>query len=202
MPLEESPESDWSNSRLTALWTPNGPQQPMIPEADHISPLLECGDGTKYEPPLGIQLHEPTTLVHLWSSGEAVKASAIWLGECQELLGASLEGITKGERNPRMLNMQAGAAAVVAAEEKRSDTEWMPASGCPGHVVRILSTRFVHMLTNSLIQQAQDPYPSLLRQSMLQWRIHTRLMKIGTAMVNVETVTDDGGPIPAQYPDM
>jgi len=45
------------------------------------------------------------------------EAFAIWLGECQGLLGASLEGITIGERNPRMLNARAGAAAVVAAEE-------------------------------------------------------------------------------------
>jgi len=33
------------------------------------------------------------------------------------LLGASLEGITERERNRRMLNAQAEAAAVVAAEE-------------------------------------------------------------------------------------
>jgi len=33
------------------------------------------------------------------------------------LLGASLEGITIGERNPGMLNARAGAAAVVAAEQ-------------------------------------------------------------------------------------
>jgi len=33
------------------------------------------------------------------------------------MLGASLEGITVGERNPRMLNVRAGAAAVVVAEE-------------------------------------------------------------------------------------
>jgi len=32
------------------------------------------------------------------------------------LLGASLEGITRGERNPRILNVRAGAVAVVVAE--------------------------------------------------------------------------------------
>jgi len=37
------------------------------------------------------------------------------------LLGASLEDITVGERNPRMLNARAGAVAVVAAEEWHSD---------------------------------------------------------------------------------
>jgi len=37
--------------------------------------------------------------------------------ESQGLMGASLEGITECERNPRMLNAQAGAAAVDAAEE-------------------------------------------------------------------------------------
>jgi len=37
------------------------------------------------------------------------------------LLGASLEGITKGERNPRMLNPRAAAVAAVAAEEGHND---------------------------------------------------------------------------------
>jgi len=46
-----------------------------------------------------------------------VEAFTIRLGECQGLLGASLEGITEGEGNPRMLNARAGAAAVVAEEE-------------------------------------------------------------------------------------
>jgi hypothetical protein len=58
-----------------------------------------------------------TALDHLLASKEVVEAFAILLGECQELLGESLEGITVGERNPRMLNARAGAAAVVAAEE-------------------------------------------------------------------------------------
>jgi len=38
-------------------------------------------------------------------------------GKCQGLLGASLEGITKGEEDPRMLNPRPGAAAVVVAED-------------------------------------------------------------------------------------
>jgi len=46
-----------------------------------------------------------------------VEAFPISLGECQGLLGASLESITVGEINPRMLTAQAGAAALVAAEE-------------------------------------------------------------------------------------
>jgi len=37
------------------------------------------------------------------------------------LQGASLEGITEGERNPRMLDPRAAAVAVVAAEEGHND---------------------------------------------------------------------------------
>jgi len=37
------------------------------------------------------------------------------------LLGASLEGITVGESNPRILNARAEAAAVVAAEKWHRD---------------------------------------------------------------------------------
>jgi len=46
-----------------------------------------------------------------------VEAFAIRLGECEHLLGASLEGITQGEGNHRMLNTQAEAAAVVVVDE-------------------------------------------------------------------------------------
>jgi len=46
-----------------------------------------------------------------------VEAFAIPLGGCQGVLGASLEGITEGEENPRMLNAQAGTAVAVGAEE-------------------------------------------------------------------------------------
>ena len=85
-----------------------------------------------------------TTFDHLWVSEAMVEAFAIWLGECHGLLGASLEGITVGERNPRMLNARAGAAAVVAAEEWHSDGAWMTATGSPGHERRNWTTGVVY----------------------------------------------------------
>jgi hypothetical protein len=113
-----NPEIDWTKGRMTALRTPNGPQRAKIPEADHASPLPERGEGnTNVDPPPDIQLLGATAFDHLLASEEVVEAFAIRLGECQGLLGASLEGITEGEGNPRMLNARAGAAAVVAAEE-------------------------------------------------------------------------------------
>jgi len=111
-------EIDWTKGRLTALRTPNGPQRAKIPEVDHASPLPERGEGnTNVDPPPDIQLIGATAFDHLLASEEVVEASTIQLGECQGLLGASLEAITEGEGNPRMLNGRAGAAAVVAAEE-------------------------------------------------------------------------------------
>ena len=112
-----NPEIDWTKGRLTALRTPNGPQRAKIPEADRASPLPERGEeNTNDEPPPDIQLLGATAFGHLLASEEVAEAFAIRLGECQGLLGASLEGITEGEGNPRMLNARAGAAAVVAAE--------------------------------------------------------------------------------------
>jgi len=113
-----NPEIDWTKGRLAALRTPNGPQRATIPEADRPSPLPEhCEEHRNDEPPPDIQLLWATAFGHLLASEEVVEAFAIRLGECQGLLGASLEGITEGEGNPRMLNARAGAAAVVAAEE-------------------------------------------------------------------------------------
>jgi hypothetical protein len=54
---------------------------------------------------------------HILAGEGVVEKFAIRLGECQGLLGTSLEGITEGEGNPRMLNARAGAAVVVVAEE-------------------------------------------------------------------------------------
>jgi hypothetical protein len=113
-----NPEIAWTKGRLTALRTPNGPQRATIPEADRGSPLPECAEETTNdESPLDIQLLGVTACGHLLASEEVVEAFAIRLGEYPGLLGASLEGITEGEGNPRMLNAGAGAAAVVAAEE-------------------------------------------------------------------------------------
>jgi hypothetical protein len=113
-----NPEIDWTKGRLTALRTPNGPQWAKIPEADHASPLPERGEeNTNDEPPPDIQLLGATAFGHLLASEEVAEAFALRLEECEGLLGASREGITEGEGNPRMLNARAGAAAVVAAEE-------------------------------------------------------------------------------------
>jgi hypothetical protein len=115
---ERNPEIDWTNGRWTALQTPNGPQRATIPKVDHARPLPERGEGnTNVDPPPDLQLLGATAFDHLLASEEVVEAFAIRLGECQGLLGASLEGITEGEGNPRMLNARAGAVAVVAAEE-------------------------------------------------------------------------------------
>ena len=111
-------EIDWTQGRFPTLQTPNGPQWTKIPEADRTSPLPERGEeNTNDETPPNIQLLGATAHDHLVANEEVVAAFAIQLGECPGLLGASLEGITKGERNPRMLNAQAGAAALVVAED-------------------------------------------------------------------------------------
>jgi len=156
-----NPEIDWTKGRLTALRTPNGPQRAKIPEADHTSPLPERGEGTtNVDPPPDIQLLGATTFDHLLASEEVVEAFAIQLGECQGLLGASLEGISEGEGNPRMLNAWVGAAAVVAAEEWHCDGAWMTATGSPRHEGRNWLTGLGPIVTNRLIQLFRDPYPS------------------------------------------
>jgi hypothetical protein len=112
------PEIDWTKGRLTALRMRNGWQQVKIPEADRARPLPERSEeNTNDEPSLPIQLLEATAFGHRFSSEEVVQPFAIPFGECQGLLAVSLDGITEGEGNRRMLNAQAGAAAVVAAEE-------------------------------------------------------------------------------------
>ena len=131
-----------------------------------------------------------------------VETFAIWLCESQGLLGASLEGITVGETNPKMLNARAGAAVVVAAEAWHRDGAWMTATGSPRYEGRHGSTGLGPIVTNRLIQLSRNPYPSPLRQHMLQCSIQHRLMRIGTDIVNVEMVTDDGGRIPASYQEL
>jgi len=74
-----------------------------------------------------------TTFDHLWASEEVVEAFAIWLGECQGLLEASLDGITVGEWNQRMLDTWTEAAAAVAEEEWYSDSAWMTVTSSPRH---------------------------------------------------------------------
>jgi len=102
------------------------------------SPLPERGEvSTNCEPSPGIQLLRVSTFDHLWASEQVVEAFTIWLGECRGLLGALLEGITEGERNPRMLNAWAWAAVVVAEEEWHSGGGWMTATGSPRHEGRI-----------------------------------------------------------------
>jgi len=45
--MARNPEINCSSGRLTALQSPNGPQQAKIPEADWTSPLPEHGEVTK-----------------------------------------------------------------------------------------------------------------------------------------------------------
>ena len=113
-----NPEIDWTEGRLTALRKPNGPQRAKIPESDHASPLPERSErNTNVDPPPDIQLLGATAFDLFSASEVVVEAFAIQLEKCQGLLGASLEGITEGEGNPRMLYPRAGAAVIVAAEE-------------------------------------------------------------------------------------
>jgi hypothetical protein len=64
--MARNPEIDCSNSRLTALRAPNGPQRAQIPEADWTSPLPERGEVTKMvRIPPGIQLLRGTAFDHL-----------------------------------------------------------------------------------------------------------------------------------------
>jgi hypothetical protein len=115
-------EIDWNTGRLTALRTPNGPSRAKIPEAEGPSPLPERSEAnTIVDPPPDIQLLGATAFRQFLASEEVVEAFAIRLGECQGLMGASLEGIIEGEGNSRMLNAREGAAAVVAAEVSHSD---------------------------------------------------------------------------------
>ena len=102
------------DSPANAKWTATGKNS----RSRSRKPSAGSGEeNTNDEPPPDIQLLGATAFGHLLASEEVVEAFAIRLGECQGLLGASLEGITEGEGNPRMLNARAGAAAVVAAEE-------------------------------------------------------------------------------------
>jgi len=196
--MSRNPNIDCSNGWLTALRAPNGLQRGKIPEADHTS-LPERGEVTKMvRLPPGIQLLRGTALDHLWASEEVVEAFAIWLGECQGMLGASLDGITEGEGNPRMLNARAGAAAVVAAEEWHSDGAWMTATGSPRHEGGNWTTGVVYCDEPSdPANLGPLPISTLPKHATMQ----TWLTRIGTDMVNVEMVTDDGGRIPAQYQD-
>jgi hypothetical protein len=109
-----NPEIDWTKGQWIALERPNGLQRANIPDADYASPLPERGDAsTHVDPPPDIQLLGATAFHHLLASEEVVEEFAIRLGECQGLVGVSLDG--KGNR--RLLNAGAGAVAVVAAEE-------------------------------------------------------------------------------------
>jgi len=150
------------DSPASAWWTATGEESRS--RLDKSSAGRRWGNHNGERSP-GIQLLGATTFDHLWASEEVVKAFAIWLGECQGLLGAWLEGITECERNPRMLNARAGAAVVVAAEEWHGDGAWMTATGSPRHEGRNWSTGLGPILTNCLIQLSRDPYPSPLRQA-------------------------------------
>jgi len=125
-----TPEIDWTKGRLTALQMPNGPQWSKSPEADHATSLLKCGKGN----PNGhltpdMQLLGATAFDHLVAGGQVVEGFTIRVRECQWFLESSLEGITKGEGNTRILNVRAGAMAGVVAEEWHTDAAWMTATG-------------------------------------------------------------------------
>jgi len=126
---------------MNAKWIATGEESRSTSDKSSAATRWGTQNG---EPSLGIQLLGATAFDHLWASEEVVKAFPIWLGEGQGSLGASLEGITGSERNPRMLNARAGAAAVVAAEEWHSDGAWRAATGSPRHEGRNWTTGVVH----------------------------------------------------------
>jgi len=184
-----NPEIDWSKGRLSAPRTPNGSQWATMWEPDRASPLLECGEeNPNDEPPLDIQLPWDTTFGHPLASEEVVEAFPIQLAECQGLLGESLERITEGEGNPRMLNARAGALRVVAAEEWHSDGAWGTATGSPRHEGRNWTIGVVYC------DEPSDPaIPGPLPISTLPKHasMQTRLMRIGIDTDNVEMVTTE-----------
>jgi len=140
-----------------------------------------------------------TAFDHLWASEEVVEAFPILLGECQGLLGAWPKGITIREKNPRMLNARAGAAAVDAAEEWQSDGAWMTETDSPRHKGRHWTTGDVYC--EELSDPAKPwplPIPTLPEHATMQ----TWLTRIGPDIVNVELVPDDRGRFPAQYQEL
>jgi hypothetical protein len=70
------------------------------------------------------------------------------------------------------------------------------------HEGRNWSTGLGPIMINHLIQLTRDPYPSALRQCILKCRMQKKLMRIGTDIVNMEMVTDDGGRIAAQWQEL
>jgi len=77
----------------------------------------------------------------------------------------------------------------------------MTATGSPRHAGRNWTTGVVYCDEPS-DPANPGPLPISIPPSMLQCRMQKRLMRIGTDIVNVEMVTDDGGRIPAQYQDL
>jgi len=141
--MARNPKTYCSRGQLTALRIPHGPQRVNIPEADPPSSLLECGEVNNNSPPPGIQLLGATKFHHLWASDEGVDRFTTWLGECQSLLRASLEGLMAHERMPTIPNEGAGAVVVVTAEQWYGEGAWMTTAGSPRHEERYWSTGIV-----------------------------------------------------------
>jgi hypothetical protein len=127
-----NPEIDWSRGRLTALQSPDG--DGAIPEADPISTLQsvdnisdpkllseQCGDD---RPPLSldIQILSATAFDNLLTSDEVAETFFQQLGDWTGMLGATGERSHEQGEYPRRLDVQAGAAVVVAAEELHIDS--------------------------------------------------------------------------------
>jgi len=157
-------EREWTGGWLTTLQVRIGPQQAKIAEADHTTPLPEHSEVTKHDQHSpGIQLLRATAFDYLWASEEVVEAFAISPGECQGLLGASLESITEHQTNPRKLNMQSAEAAGDVADD---DTVMvlegllMPCRD----MKEVTGQQGRSTVMNHLAQASQDPGPSPLRQ--------------------------------------
>jgi len=104
-----NPEIDWSRNRLLSLRTPCG-------SGSHGTEDTQLGqpEGSG----VSIETLSATAFGDLLGSEEVAGAFALRIEDCIGLLGAKVEWTDKKGEYPRMLDERAGAAAVVAAEER------------------------------------------------------------------------------------
>ena len=116
---------------MKALRSPGG--DGAIPEADPISTLQsvdnvsdakllseQCGEDRPLPSP-DIQILGATAFDNLLASDEVAETFFLRLGDCTGMLGAMGERSHEEGEYPRRLDVRAGAAAVVAAQELHID---------------------------------------------------------------------------------
>jgi len=194
-----NPEIECTKGRLTALRLQNSTQRAEFRESDRTSALPELSEeNTIDRPPTDIQLLGATTFGHLSASEEEVEAFAIRLGEYEGFHGTSRGGRAEREGNQRMMNAQAGASAVVAAEVCHSHSIAMTATGSPKHYGSNYTTGVAYCDEPS---DPANPGPLHITTLRKHATMEPSLMRIETDLDNVEMVTtDDRGRISEQYP--